>query len=222
METKELLRHIDHTLLRQTATWEDIRELCSDAIRFETASVCIPPSFVRRARDYVAGKMKICTVVGFPNGYATAAVKAFETADAVENGADELDMVIHLGLVKEGKDEAVLEELRAVRKACPGKILKVIVETCFLSREEKIRMCRLVSESGADYIKTSTGFAGGGATTEDVALFRTCLPPGVRIKAAGGIRTLEDAETMLQAGADRLGSSAIVQLAKEKAQAKRG
>lgn len=221
METKEILHRIDHTLLNQTATWAEIKTLCDDAIRFETASVCIPPSFVKRAADYVGEKMKICTVIGFPNGYCTTAVKVFEAADAVANGADELDMVVNLGMVREKSDGAVLNELRAVIAACSGRVLKVIVETCLLSREEKIRMCRIVSEAGADYIKTSTGFAHGGTTPEDVALFRAQLAPGVKIKAAGGIRTLEDAKVMIHNGADRLGSSAIVKLMKEKRESER-
>lgn len=216
MELWEILSRVDHTLLTQTATWEEIRTLCDEGIAFGTASVCIPPSYVKRAADYAAGRRKICTVIGFPNGYGTTAAKCFETREAVENGAAEIDMVINLGWVKDGQPERVLEEIRAVRAACAGRTLKVIVEACLLTEEEKIVLCRVVSESGAEYIKTSTGFSTGGAAFADVALFRKHLAPGVRIKAAGGIRTLEDAERFIELGADRLGTSSLVRLAKEK------
>lgn len=214
MEWKELLRHVDHTLLKQESTWGQIRTLCDEGMAFHTASVCIPASFVKRAADYTAGKLPICTVIGFPNGYSTTAVKVFETEDAVKNGADEIDMVINIGMVKEGRWEDLLEEIRRIKAACSGRILKVIVETCLLTHEEKIKLCQLVSESGAEYIKTSTGFASAGATREDVALFRLHLAPGMKIKAAGGIRTKEDAEDFLQMGADRIGASALVPLAR--------
>ena len=216
MEIREILSRVDHTLLRQTATWEEIRTLCDEGVRYGTASVCIPPSYVGRASEYLAGRLPVCTVIGFPNGYATTAVKVAETADAVANGADEIDTVINLGDLKDGNDGAILAELRAIRAACPGKILKVIIETCLLTEEEKIRMCGIVGESGADYIKTSTGFSTGGATPEDVALFAAHIPAHLKIKAAGGIRSFEDAERFLSLGASRLGTSAIVRLAKER------
>lgn len=216
MEIREILSRVDHTLLRQTATWEEIRTLCDEGVRYGTASVCIPPSYVGRASEYLAGRLPVCTVIGFPNGYATTAVKVAETVDAVANGADEIDTVINLGDLKDGNDGAILAELRAIRAACPGKILKVIIETCLLTGEEKIRMCGIVGESGADYIKTSTGFSTGGATPEDVALFAAHIPAHLKIKAAGGIRSFEDAERFLSLGASRLGTSAIVRLAKER------
>lgn len=221
MEIREILSHVDHTLLRQDATWEQIQRIVDEGARYCTASVCIPASFVKRAAEYAAGRVKICTVVGFPNGYATTAVKCFETADAVKNGADEIDMVVNIGWVKEGRDDLVLEEIRAVKEACGGKPLKVIIETCLLSEEEKICMCQVVSESGAEFIKTSTGFSTGGATFEDVALLREHCPPQVQVKAAGGISSLADAEKFLELGASRLGTSRIVTLAKalEKAEA---
>lgn len=216
MEAEEILRRVDHTLLTQTATWAEIQRACDEALRFHTASACIPPSYVKRAADYTGGALRLCTVIGFPNGYATTAVKALEAADAVRSGAHEIDMVIHLGSVKDGDDGAVLEELWAVKSACAGRVLKVIVETCLLTGEEKIRLCRLVSQAGADYIKTSTGFSTGGATLEDVDLFRAHLAPHVKIKASGGIRTLEDAERLIRHGADRVGASALVKLVMEK------
>jgi deoxyribose-phosphate aldolase len=215
MELTKLLSMVDHTLLTQTASWEEIRAICDDGMRYHTASVCIPPSYVRRAAEYAAGRVAVCTVIGFPNGYSTAAVKCAEAADAVKNGADEIDMVINLGMVKNGDFDGVLAEIRAVKAACAGRLLKVIVETCFLTEAEKIEMCRVVTDSGADYIKTSTGFGTGGATFEDVALFAAHVGPNVKIKAAGGIRTLEDAEQFVRLGASRLGTSRIVKLAKE-------
>ena len=220
MTTEKLCSMVDHTLLAQTATWEEIRALCDDAIRYGTASVCIPPCYVKPAKEYVGDRMRICTVIGFPNGNVTTAVKVYETEDAVKNGADEIDMVINLGLLKEGKDEEVLSEIRAVREACAGKLLKVIIETCLLTEEEKIRMCEVVTRSGADFIKTSTGFSTGGATFSDVKLFRDHVGPGVRIKAAGGIATLADAEEFLRLGAERLGTSRVVKAVKAKEPAK--
>lgn len=214
MELKEILSCCDHTLLAQTATWEEIRALCDDGIRYGCASVCIPASYVARAAAYVEGKLPICTVIGFPNGYDTTAAKCFMAADAVKNGADEVDMVINLGWVKDGLWEEVLSEIRAVKEACGGKLLKVIVECCFLTEAEKIRMCEIVTASGADYIKTSTGFGTGGATREDVALFAKHVGAGVKIKAAGGIADLKDAEEFLCLGASRLGTSRVVKAVK--------
>lgn len=214
MELKEILGKCDHTLLTQTATWEEIKTVCDDGIRFETATVCIPASFVKPAKDYVGDKLGVCTVIGFPNGYDTTAAKCFMATDAVENGADEVDMVINIGWAKEGKWDAVTEEIAAVKKACHGKCLKVIIETCLLTKEEKIALCKCVSESGADFIKTSTGFSKAGATFEDIALFKAHVAPHVKIKAAGGIGSLEDAEKFIELGADRLGTSRIVKIAK--------
>jgi deoxyribose-phosphate aldolase len=214
MELKQILEKVDHTLLTQTAGWEEIRAVCDDGIRYGCASVCIPASYVRRAAEYAAGRIPVCTVVGFPNGYSTAAAKCFEAEDALRGGASEIDMVIDLGFVKDGLWDQVLEELRSVRAVCAGRILKVIAETCFLTREEKIRMCDLVTASGADFIKTSTGFGPGGATAEDVALFAAHVGPGVGIKAAGGISGLADAEALIAAGASRLGTSRIVKAVK--------
>lgn len=216
MDLTTILSHCDHTLLRQTATWPEIKALCDDGMAYGVASVCIPASYVARARDYVAGRLAICTVIGFPNGYDTTAAKCFMARDAVANGADEIDMVINLGWVKDGLWQQVLDEIQAVRAECAGKILKVIIETCLLTEDEKIRLCQIVSQSGADYIKTSTGFSAGGATPEDVALFRKHVAPTVKIKAAGGIATVEDARLFLELGADRLGTSRLVKLAKEK------
>lgn len=215
MRIGEILRHVDHTLLSQTATWEEIRKLCDEAIEYQTASVCIPPSYVQQAKEYVGSRMAVCTVIGFPNGYHTTAVKAAEAADAVKNGADEVDMVIDLGWVKDGRYDLAEEEIRAVKKAAGGRILKVIIETCFLTEEEKIKLCGTVTRAGADYIKTSTGFGGAGATFDDIRLFAEHVGSGVKIKAAGGISTLEDAEKFLELGADRLGTSRIVKLAKQ-------
>ena len=212
MDHKELLQRVDHTLLSPTATWEEVRALCNEGMAYETASVCIPPRYVKRAADYVQHRLKICTVVGFPNGYSTPEVKVFETEDAIRNGADEIDMVMDLGLAKSGDWEGVLEEIKAVKASCNGHILKVIVEACQLTQAEKIAVCRLVSMSGADFIKTSTGFSSGGATVEDVRLFRENISPDVRIKAAGGVRTFEQAQALLDAGADRIGASALVAL----------
>ena len=214
MDINRILAAVDHTLLAQDAVWEQVKTLCDDGLRCHTASVCIPPSFVRQAKDYVGDRLAVCTVIGFPNGYSTTAVKCFETEDAVQNGADEIDMVINLGWVKEQNWDALLAEIQAVKAACRGKLLKVIVEACLLTEEEKIRMCEIVSQSGADFIKTSTGFASGGATREDVALFARHVAPSVRIKAAGGISGLQDAEDFLNLGASRLGASRIVKAAK--------
>ena len=214
MELKEILSKVDHTLLAQGATWEDILGICDDGLAYGTASVCIPPSYVARAREYLGGRLAVCTVIGFPNGYATTAVKCFETEDAVKNGADEIDMVINIGWVKDQRWDDLLAEIRAVKAACGGKLLKVIIETCLLTEEEKIKMCELVTASGADYIKTSTGFSTGGATREDVALMVKHVGPGVKVKAAGGITSLKDAEDFLTLGADRLGTSRIVKLVK--------
>lgn len=216
MEEREILGKVDHTLLSQTATWEEIRELCDDAIKYETASVCIPPSFVRQAKEYVGEKMKICTVIGFPNGYNTTIVKKFETENAIENGADEIDMVINLGWVKEGRYDLVSQEIRTLKEACKDRILKVIVETCLLTDEEKIKMCRTVTEAGANYIKTSTGFSTQGATFADVELFAKNIGESVKIKAAGGIGSFEDAEEFLRLGAQRLGTSRLVKILKER------
>ena len=214
MQLQEILSMVDHTLLSQSATWEQIREICNDGMQYKTASVCIPASFVKRAKEYVGDRLAICTVIGFPNGYSTTETKCFECADAVMNGADEIDMVINIGWVKDGRYEDVLEEIRSIKNACRGKLLKVIIETCLLTEEEKIKMCEVVSASGADYIKTSTGFSTGGATPEDIALFRDHVAPHVKIKAAGGISSLEDAENFVSLGASRLGTSRIVKIVK--------
>lgn len=214
MNVNEILSHVDHTLLLQTAIWEEIRGICDDAVQYRTASVCIPPSFVKQASEYLAGKMPVCTVIGFPNGNMTTKIKEFEAQDAIANGADELDMVINIGWLKEKKYDLVEEEIRALRTVCGGKILKVIIETCFLTEQEKIKMCEIVTGAGADYIKTSTGFAGGGATFEDVRLFAEHVGKNVKIKAAGGITSMEDAERFLALGADRLGTSRIIKLVK--------
>lgn len=214
MEKKEILHHVDHTLLAQTATWAQLQVICDDAIRYETASVCIPPDRVKQVKEYVCGRMAVCTVIGFPNGYHTTAVKALETEEALDNGADEIDMVINLGMVKEKRFHDVETEIRTMKDICDNKILKVIVETCFLTEEEKIRMCEIVTSAGADYIKTSTGFGGGGATFEDVALFAKHIGPDVKIKAAGGITSFEDAQRFIELGASRLGTSRLVRLAK--------
>ena len=218
MTEKEILSHVDHTLLSVAATWDEIREVVDDGIRFETASVCIPPRFVQAAAAHAAGRVKICTVIGFPNGYNTTAAKVFETKDAVENGADEIDMVIPVGLVMDGAYAHVEAEIRAVKAACGGKLLKVIIETCLLTDDEKRRMCAVVAAAGADYIKTSTGFQAGGATFEDVALMREASPDTLKIKAAGGIASFADAERFLALGADRLGTSRLVKILKNEAQ----
>ena len=214
MDLKDILSKVDHTLLAQTATWEEIRAVCDDGIRYGCASVCIPPAYVKQTAEYAAGRIPICTVIGFPNGYSTTKVKCLEAADAVENSAAEIDMVINVGWVKDRRWDDLLEEIRAVKDACGGKLLKVIVETCFLTEEEKVRMCEIVTDSGADYIKTSTGFGGGGATREDVALFAKHIGPGVKIKAAGGIAGLQDAQDFLALGASRLGTSRVVKAVK--------
>ena len=214
MEQKEILSKVDHTLLAQTATWEEIKVICDDAVAYQTASVCIPPSYVKQASEYLGDKMPVCTVIGFPNGYNTTAVKIFETADAVKNGAEEIDMVINLGWVKEGRYDLVKEEIQAVKKACGGKLLKVIIETCLLTEEEKIRMCRTVTESDAEYIKTSTGFSTHGATIDDVKLMREHTGSDKKVKAAGGISSFADGEAFVKLGADRLGTSRLVKAAK--------
>ena len=214
MDVKEILARCDHTLLKPESTWEQIREVCDDGRKYACASVCIPAGFVKQAADYVGDSLKICTVIGFPNGYSTTEVKVFETEDAIRNGADEIDMGINIGWAKEGRWEDILAEIKAVKASCAGRILKVIIETCLLTEEEKIRMCGVVSESGADYIKTSTGFSTGGATREDVALFKAHVAPHVKIKAAGGISSMQDAEDFIALGADRLGTSRIVKLVK--------
>ncbi len=215
MNINEILSKVDHTLLSQKATLEEIKSICDDAIKYNTASVCIPPSYVNQAKEYVKDNMKICTVIGFPNGYNTTAVKVFETEDAIKNGADEIDMVINIGWLKDKNYKAVEDEIRAVKAACRDKILKVIIETCMLNDYEKIEMCEIVTLAGADYIKTSTGFGGGGATFEDIKIFAENVGANVKIKAAGGISSIEDAEKFIQLGADRLGTSRIVKLVKE-------
>lgn len=214
MKISEILAVCDHTLLAQTATWEEIRGICDDGMKYRTASVCIPASFVKQAKEYVGGKLAVCTVIGFPNGYDTTAAKCFMAADAVNNGADEIDMVINIGWAKEGKWKEITDEIAAVKKSCGGRLLKVIIETCLLTDEEKIALCKCVSDSGADYIKTSTGFSSAGATFHDVELFAEHIAPHVKIKAAGGISSLEDAETFIKLGASRLGTSRIVKIAK--------
>lgn len=214
MELKEILSRCDHTLLAQDATWDQIRAVCDDGIRYHTASVCIPSAFVRQAKQYVGSELPICTVIGFPNGYETTATKCFMAHDAVSNGADEVDMVIHIGGAKEGKWDEITQQIAQVKAHCMGRILKVIVETCLLTETEKIALCKCVSDSGADYIKTSTGFSKAGATFEDVALFAKHIAPHVKIKAAGGIATLDDAQKFIELGADRLGTSRIVKIAK--------
>ena len=214
MELQEILSLVDHTLLSQNATWEQIRAICDDGMQYKTASVCIPASFVKQAKEYVGDRLQICTVIGFPNGYSTTETKCFECADAVMNGADEIDMVVNIGWIKDGKYEDVLEEIRAIKAACRGKLLKVIIETCLLTDEEKIALCGCVTEAKADYIKTSTGFSTAGATFADVELFAKHIGPDVKIKAAGGISSLEDAEKFIELGASRLGTSRIVKLAK--------
>lgn len=207
---EEILKKVDHTLLKQTSTWEDIKKLCDDAIKCNTASVCIPPCFVKQAKEYVGDKMKICTVIGFPNGYNLTKVKMYETEQAVEDGADEIDMVINVGKLKEKNYDYILNEINGIKTKCNGRILKVIIETCLLTEEEKIKMCEIVSQSDADYIKTSTGFSTGGATLEDIELFKKHMKNGKKIKAAGGIKNFDDAEAFVKAGADRLGTSRLV------------
>ena len=214
MELNQILSRCDHTLLAQSATWDEIRAICDDGMKYGTASVCIPASFVKQAKEYVGNRLAICTVIGFPNGYSTTAVKCFEAMDAVDNGADEVDMVINIGWVKDGKFDELRDEIAAIKSACGNKILKVIIETCLLTDEEKIQMCHVVSVSGADYIKTSTGFSKAGATFADVELFAKYVAPHVKIKAAGGISSLEDAEKFIALGASRLGTSSVVKIAK--------
>lgn len=214
MEQKEILSIVDHTLLLQPSTWAEIKEICDDAIKFETASVCIPTCYVKQAKDYMGDKMKVCTVIGFPNGNYTTAVKVFETKDAIANGADEIDMVINVGMLKAKEYDYVLNEIKEIKAACGERILKVIIETCLLTEEEKIKMCEIVTESGADYIKTSTGFSTAGATFDDVALFAKHVGENVKIKAAGGISSMEDAKKFIALGASRLGTSRIVKIVK--------
>ena len=219
MDLRKLCSMVDHTLLKQTATWDQIKALCDEAMEFGTASVCIPPCYVKQAHDYVQGKLTICTVVGFPNGNMTTNAKEFETLEALANGAEEIDMVINIGMLRAGNTDYVANEIRRLKEACGRRILKVIIETCLLTEEEKKTMCRIVTDSGADYIKTSTGFSTGGATPEDIKLFAENVGPNVRIKAAGGIATLEDAENFVKLGATRLGTSRVLKLVREKEQA---
>ena len=214
MDKKDVFKYVDHTLLNQTSTWEELKVICDDAIAYGTASVCIPPDRVRQVKNYVGDRMAVCTVIGFPNGYIATPVKVFETAQALSDGADEIDMVINLGMVKDGRFDEILDEIRQLKAVCGSRILKVIVETCFLTEEEKIKMCEIVTASGADYIKTSTGFGGGGATFDDVALFAKHIGKDVKIKAAGGIASFADAEKFIELGASRLGTSRLVKLAK--------
>lgn len=215
MTQKDILAKVDHTLLAQIATWEEIRQICDDGMRYETASVCIPPSYVEQAKNYVGDRLKICTVIGFPNGYNTTAVKEFETKDALKKGADEIDMVINLGWVRDGRFDLVEKEIRTLKEACGDNVLKVIIETCLLTEEEKVKMCEVVTNSGADFIKTSTGFSTSGATFADVALFKEHVGPQVKIKAAGGISSFADAEKFVELGADRLGTSRLVKIMKQ-------
>ena len=214
MDVKEIVKHVDHTLLTQQATWEEIKQICDDAMEYGTASVCIPPSYVKQAKEYVQDKMAVCTVIGFLNGYMTTKTKEFETKDAIANGADEIDMVINIGWVKDKKFDCVEEEIRTLKAACGDKILKVIIETCLLTDEEKKEMCRVVTRAGADYIRTSTGFSKAGATFADIELFAANIGPNVKMKAAGGISSMADAEKFLELGADRLGTSRIIKLVK--------
>ena len=214
MDVKEILKHVDHTLLLQGATWEEIKQICDDAMKYETASVCIAPSYVKQAAEYMGDKMAVCTVIGFPNGYMTTKAKEFETKDALENGASEIDMVINIGWLKDKKYDLIENEIRALKAVCKDKILKVIIETCFLTDEEKIKMCEIVTNADADYIKTSTGFGGAGATFDDIKLFSQHIGPNVKMKAAGGISSMEDAEKFLELGADRLGTSRIIKIVK--------
>ncbi len=214
MNIKDILSKVDHTLLSQSATWDEIKAICDDGIKYNTASVCIPASYVKQAKEYVGDNLAICTVIGFPNGYSTTATKVFETADAVKNGADEIDMVINVGWLKDKRHDDILNEINTIKDACNGKLLKVIIETCLLTNEEKIKMCEIVSVSNADYIKTSTGFSTGGATKEDIELFAKHTTNGKKIKAAGGIASIEDAEDFIKLGASRLGTSRIVKIVK--------
>lgn len=214
MHIEQILARVDHTLLKQESTWEQIREICDDAVKYRCASVCIPAAYVKQAAEYLQGAVKVCTVIGFPNGYSTTAVKVFETQDAIENGACEIDMVVNIGWIKDRRWDELEEEIKAIKLACKEKILKVIIETCLLSEEEKVQMCRIVTAAGADYIKTSTGFSTAGAAREDVALFKAHVGANVKIKAAGGISSLQDAEDFIALGADRLGTSRIVKIVK--------
>ena len=214
MNIKEILSKVDHTLLSQNATWNEIKAICDDGITYETASVCIPASYVKQAKEYVGEKLAVCTVIGFPNGYSTTATKVFETTDAIKNGADEIDMVINVGWLKDKKYNEILNEINEIKDACNGKILKVIIETCLLTDEEKIKMCEIISESNADFIKTSTGFSTAGATKEDIELFAKYTADGKKIKAAGGIASIKDAEDFINLGASRLGTSRIVKIVK--------
>ena len=214
MDIKEILKHVDHTLLLQGSTWEEIKQICDDAMKYGTASVCIAPSYVKQAAEYMGDKMAVCTVIGFPNGYMTTAAKAFETKDALENGASEIDMVINIGWLKDKKYDLIENEIRSLKEICGDKILKVIIETCFLTEEEKIKMCEIVTKAGADYIKTSTGFGGAGATFEDIKLFSEHIGANVKMKAAGVISSIEDAEKFLELGAERLGTSRIIKIVK--------
>lgn len=215
MTTEEILRKVDHTLLAQKATWEEIRGILDDAMKYHTASACIPPSYVKRAAEYVNGRLPICTVIGFPNGYSTTTTKVFETKDAVADGASEIDMVLNIGFLKDRRYDEIEAEIRAVHEACGGRILKVIIETCLLTDEEKIKMCELVTKAGAEFIKTSTGFSKAGATFADVKLMKEHVGPGVKVKAAGGISSLDDAEKFIELGADRLGTSRLVKIIKQ-------
>lgn len=214
MDINEILKHVDHTLLSPQATWDEIKQICDDAIKYHTASVCIPPSYVKQASKYLGERVKVCTVIGFPNGYSTTAVKAFETEDALANGAKEIDMVINIGWLKDKRYELIEDEIKKLKSICKDKVLKVIIETCFLTDDEKIRMCDIVTSAGADYIKTSTGFGTAGATFDDIKLFSEHIREGVKMKAAGGISSLDDAERFLELGADRLGTSRVVKLIK--------
>lgn len=214
MNAKDVLKHVDHTLLSQGATWEEIKQICDDAVEFQTASVCIPPSYVKQASEYLGDRIPVCTVIGFPNGYMTTAVKEFETKDAIANGAKEIDMVINIGWLKDKKYDLLEEEIRILKAACGEHILKVIIETCLLTEEEKKKMCEIVTKAGADYIKTSTGFSKAGATFEDIELFAKYIGPNVKMKAAGGISSMDDAEKFLELGADRLGTSRMIKIVK--------
>jgi len=216
MDYRETLSKVDHTILDVSATWKDIKQYCDEAIEYETASVCIPPSYVKQAKEYLKERKKICTVIGFPNGYNTTVVKIQETIDAISNGADEIDMVANIGMLKDKRYDSLMSEIASIKEICKDKILKVIIEACLLTDEEKIKMCEIVSKSGADYIKTSTGFSHGGATERDIKLIKECIGPDVKIKASGGIRTITDAEKFLKLGADRIGTSKIIKFIKEK------
>ena len=212
MEIADILSKVDHTNLKQIATWDDIKKLCEEGVKYNVASVCIPPSFVKKAKDTYGDRLKVCTVIGFPNGYNTTAVKVFETKDAVNNGADEIDMVINIGLVKAKEFDKVEDEIKQIKEACGGKLLKVIIETCLLTDEEKVKMCKIVTDAKADYIKTSTGFSTGGATIDDVMLCRNNVGENVKIKAAGGIKSIDDAQRFIEEGASRLGTSKVVSI----------